>query len=306
MITLLAGIVITITHALEAVTGFGCTVLSLPFVTALLGMNEGVVLLTVLGWLIALYFVVINWSKIDWRQYLIITVIAGLGLPLGRSLSHSLPIPTLKVILACFIIFAATLQFIRATRPAAEGGRKLPLPALASFLFLGGIVHGVFSSGGPLIVLYATRTLPDKGKFRATLCLLWTTLNPMIMLDFARQGRFDAVFATRLGLMLPFLVVGIILGDIIHNRVNPVLFRKTVFMALLAVGVVMLVMAIPRGRVAAPRVETPAASVNSAIVREVSAPEKPVVLHPGEARVETSGPQAPESPAPNNPKAPSN
>lgn len=274
MITLLAGIVITITNALQAVTGFGSTVLAIPFVTALLGMTEGVALLTVLGWFIAMYFVIANWRDIDWKQYLIITGIAGIGLPLGMHLKHQLALPQLKMALAVFIIIAATLQFVRSTRPAKEGGKKLPLPALGAFLFLGGIVHGIFSSGGPLIVLYATRTLPDKGKFRATLCMLWATLNPMIMYDIAQKGQLNNAIAIRLGIMLPFLAAGIVLGDRIHKRVNPALFRKVVFMSLLVVGVFSLYNAIPRKA---------AAAVNPAKteqVKEAGRIEKPAAAQP--------------------------
>lgn len=241
MITFLAGIVIVITNALQAVTGFGSTVLALPFVTALLGHKEGVMLLAVLGWLIALYLAVAGWRKIHFRQYLVITGVAALGMPLGMYMAGALPIPVLKKVLAGFIVVAAIIQFVKATRPEGAAEKKLPLPALTPLLFLGGIIHGAFASGGPLIVLYAARALPDKGNFRSTLCLLWTTLNIMLMVHYWRTGQFNAAFAPRLGIMLPFLAAGIILGDVIHHRVNAVLFRKTVFMALLAVGLVMLV-----------------------------------------------------------------
>ena len=236
MITLLAGIVITITNALQAVTGFGSTVLALPFVTALLGHKEGVLLLAVLGWLIAVYFVIAGWRKIHFKQYLVITGVAGLGMPLGMHLADALPIPVLKRVLAGFIVVAAIIQFVRARRPATESEKKLPLLALTPLLFLGGIIHGAFASGGPLIVLYAARALPDKGNFRATLCLLWTTLNILLMVNYWRTGQFNAAFVPRLGVMLPFLAAGIFLGDLIHHRVNAVLFRKTVFVSLLAVG----------------------------------------------------------------------
>ncbi len=39
---LLSGLTVFVTHALEAVTGFGCTVLALPFVTALIGVKSAV------------------------------------------------------------------------------------------------------------------------------------------------------------------------------------------------------------------------------------------------------------------------
>ena len=242
MTIVLAGIIVLITHALEAVTGFGCTVLALPFVTALLGLKEGILLLAVLGWMIALYFAVVKWRQIDFKQYLIIASLAALGMPLGMYLRDALPVSVLKKALAVFIVVAALIQIVKAMRkaePAKES--SLPLPFYTVFLVLGGIVHGIFASGGPLIVLYSARALPDKGAFRATLCLLWSTLNTILMVQFALEGRMNPAFALQLGIMLPFLAAGMIIGEIIHHRVDPLTFRRTVFAVLLAVGVIMLV-----------------------------------------------------------------
>ena len=297
MTLLLAGIIVLITHAVEAVTGFGCTVLALPFVTCLLGLREGVMLLAVLAWVLALYFAITKRRAIEVKQYLIILVLAGAGLPIGMRLAGTLPAATLKQALACFIIAAAVIQIVKSMRPSGGGERQSPEPGTtapaaiaglaadrprgtadgssagapapdagiapatrlepegaadvdrpppafacsALLLPLGGIVHGAFASGGPLVVLYAARALPDKGSFRATLCLLWATLNTVLMIDYARASLLTPAFAARFAAMLPFLAAGILAGEVIHHRVNARVFRGTVFAVLLAVGIVMLV-----------------------------------------------------------------
>ena len=80
---LITGIVVFFTHGLEAITGFGCTVLAMPFVTMLLGIDQAKFLLAVLAWVLALYFVVTKFKKIVWKQYLIIVGFVGLGMPIG-------------------------------------------------------------------------------------------------------------------------------------------------------------------------------------------------------------------------------
>ena len=69
--------------------------------------------------------------------------------------------------------------------------------------------------------------------------LLWATLNTVLIVRYALGGKFTPAFAGRRGCMMPFLAVGILLGEPIHRRVDPLMFRKTVFGVRLAVGLSM-------------------------------------------------------------------
>lgn len=237
---LLAGLVVFATHALEAVTGFGCTVLALPFVTALLGLKEGVMVLTILAFLLAAYIAVSKRRDIDLRQYLIILAFVVPGLPVGMLLFKCVDVTPLKKALAVFIIVASALQLARMIW-AKDGGWRLPKAAARAILVVGGVVHGMFSSGGPLVVLYASRALPEKARFRATLCLLWTTLNAIIIGTRLATGELGSGSAKTAALLVPFLVAGIFVGEALHNRVDQRVFSFVVFSALLATGLVMVV-----------------------------------------------------------------
>ena len=245
---LIVGTVVLITHAIEAVTGFGCTVLALPFVTAVLGVKVGVPLLAVLGWALALYIVITKWRKIVFREYGIIVLFVGLGMPLGMYAFRSFDPALLKRILAVFIIVISGWRILRSSVPSkteSSGKSPVKLPKLVAYtlLFLGGIIHGAFASGGPLVVLYAASALPDKGNFRATLCMLWTTVNTVLIISYAQAGVFIPEFNTGLAVMLPFLLTGIIAGEKIHDHVHPSHFEQIIFGVLGVTGIVMLILA---------------------------------------------------------------
>ena len=246
----LSCIVVFITHTLEAVTGFGCTVLALPFVTALLGIRTGVISLTVIAWILAAYFAITKRKQIDFKQYGIILICMLAGLPVGMYLFRKFDIASLKKVLAVFICIVSLWQLIglllihpgKTVQSGKNTGQKLyEKTAYYLLLIIGGIVHGMFSSGGPLAVLYASKMIPDKSRFRATMCLLWTTLNTIIIIGYIVDKSFTRENCTITAIFIPFLIAGIFLGDIIHTKVNARMFSIMLFTVLLLTGIVMVI-----------------------------------------------------------------
>lgn len=248
---LLTGIVVFITHALEAITGFGCTVLAFPFVTQLLDIKEAKVILSIIAWILALYIVLTKLKKINLKQFFIIVLFVGIGMPAGIYFFNELPSDLLKLFLGIFIVVTSVIQLRKIYHKKDHS--KLPKWFYYIILVVGGIVHGAFASGGPFVVLYAARNLPDKGEFRATLCLLWTSLNTAL---FFTDPTFVPIFSAikntvvnkapmtvemvHLLWMIPFLVAGIIVGELVHNKVDGEKFKKLVFLVLLATGIFMV------------------------------------------------------------------
>jgi uncharacterized membrane protein YfcA len=240
---LLSGLVIFITHTMEAVTGFGCAVLAMPFITALLGLRRGVMVITILGWFLALYLAITKRKMINFRQFAIICGTMVLGLPIGMYLFRTFDVSVLKKIFAVFIVFSSLWQLVN--RIAIRNVKEITPPkgkgALPYYgiLFAGGIIHGMFSTGGPLAVIYAARALPDKGQFRATLCLLWSTLNTIIIVSYLIEGTITPQAAGTTGSLILFVLAGIIAGEKIHNKLNEKIFSVMVFSMLLVTGIFM-------------------------------------------------------------------
>lgn len=247
-IILLVGLIVFVTHALEGITGFGCTVLALPFVAMLLGIKTAVPVLAVLAWLLALYIVVTSWKNIIWKEYFFIVAHVGLGLPIGMALFRYLPPEYLKGLLSLFMIGVGIQGFYRTRKnknvqlnqneKTSSVRKSLPMRAV---LFAGGMVHGAFASGGPFVVIYASKALPNKSLFRVSLCLLWCTMNTILMIQYTYAGN---VWTPEVGMTLlsslPFLIAGTLLGDCLHHFVGEYWFRLAVYGVLLASGVILL------------------------------------------------------------------
>jgi len=240
---LLAGAVVFASFTVEGVTGFGSTVIALPFVSMLLGLKMSIPYLCTLSMLLSVHIVLRSRKSVVWREYRFIALHVALGLPVGIFLFNRLSAPVLEVLLSCVMITVGASGFLRTWR----NGREQPAPAgqgrgilMRLLLFFGGIVHGAFGTGGPFIVIYASRALPEKGLFRVTLTLLWLTMNLVRIAEWTLRGT---VWNARMGqgflVALPFVFAGIFLGDFLHRKVDERLFRLCVYGLLCLAGTVM-------------------------------------------------------------------
>ena len=117
MNSVISAIVIFITHMLEGITGFGSTVLALPFLNVTLGLRISVQLLCVLSWSMALYIVLRSWKNILWKEFLFIVLWAGLGIPLGIWLFDKLPGAWLCIFLGMFMVAVGIRGEIATLKP---------------------------------------------------------------------------------------------------------------------------------------------------------------------------------------------
>ena len=240
---LLVGAVVFASFTVEGVTGFGSTVIALPFVSLLLGLKMSIPYLCTLSMLLSLHIVLRSRRSVVWREYRFIALHVALGLPVGMFLFDRLSAPVQELLLSCVMIAVGTSGFSKTWKngpvcPTASGrGRGILMRLL---LFFGGIVHGAFGTGGPFVVIYASRALPEKGLFRVTLTLLWLTMNLVRIADWTLQGT---VWDIRMGkaflVALPFVFAGIFLGEFLHRRVDERLFRFCVYGLLCLAGAVM-------------------------------------------------------------------
>lgn len=113
-----------------------------------------------------------------------------------------------------------------------------PLPAAIErgVLFAAGILHGLFGVSGPPVVWVAARTLVDKARFRATLSLLWFVLSAVLVVGYVVDGSLRTAQLAQTTTLLPALVVGYLVGNVLHHRVPHRAFGIAVCVMLIASG----------------------------------------------------------------------
>ncbi len=236
----LFSLIVVLSHFLEGITGFGSTALSMPFLTVLLGIDVAKPLLTLYTLILTLYVLARAHRDIDWKSFGRMMGVLVIALPIGIWLYNVLPQKPLLALLAVFMILVSVRGLLTAFGVLRQRVAMREGPALL-LVFLGGIMHGAFSSGGPLIILYATERIKDKSRFRATMCMVWLTLNTLILVQMALGGQLTSEMLGMSLWGLPALVVGTLLGDLMHKRISGRVFLKLTYFVLLLSGVFMLV-----------------------------------------------------------------
>lgn len=235
---LLLGAFILLAYTLEAITGFGSIVIALSLGALLLPIDQLLPVLVPLNIGMTGYLLWRHRAQVD-RHLLLGTILPGMlaGTLLGYCLLPYLDAALLKRGFGLLILWFAAreLWYLR---------HAIGLPVrprwVTRLLTLGaGISHGLFASGGPLLVYGLAGSALDKAKFRATLVSVWFTLNTLLTLAFLVDGRLQPALP-QIALYAPLLLIGLWLGERLHRRFEERHFRLVIYALLLLTGVLLL------------------------------------------------------------------
>ena len=228
---------IVVGFTVEAAIGFGATLISLALGSMVMPTAAVLFRVVPLNALLSLAIAVHAWRHIDARRLFFQLLPALLlGMPLGLLVLKALPARNLQLLLAAFVFLLAVAELVATVRADSSETRKLSRPAILALLFAGGVAHGALATGGPPVVYVAARTFDDKASYRATLSALWLLLNAGLITVYALTGRVTGQTLLSSLPLLPAVLVGIFVGDLLHRRVPERAFKLVVFAMLLGVA----------------------------------------------------------------------
>jgi uncharacterized membrane protein YfcA len=225
----------------ESLAGFGAMVLALTLGARYFNLEDLVPILIPLNLVVSLAVVIRHWQEIERRTlFLKIFPLTLLGLPLGILSYQLAPGLWIQALFGLVIVALGVFELLRAFKNHLHEAPPLSLPVSIGFLISGGIMQGLYGSGGPFVVYYASRAIPDKAKFRATLSLLWLVLNLFVVVSLILTRKIN-VYTIQFSLyLLPFVLAGMVVGFLIHNRVSQKNFRLGVYGLLVLAGLSLL------------------------------------------------------------------
>lgn len=115
--------------------------------------------------------------------------------------------------------------------------RKFSPVILGIILLLAGIIHGMFVSGGALLVIYATQVLKDKEEFRATVAPVWVVLNSCLMFTQMRAGLIGQADVRLILISIVPLLVATWIGKKLVKKVSQKVFLNLTYILLLISGI---------------------------------------------------------------------
>lgn len=225
----------------EAVAGFGGTVVAVSLGATYASIAHVLAVFLPLNLALSTYLAVRHRGAVQGR--LLATRIVPsmlIGLAAGTALALAVDAERAKLGFAALVVGLALRELVRLARPTATPPAPLPAAVQATVLVVAGLVHGLYATGGPLVVAVAQRVIAAKAELRATLAVLWISLNLIVLARLVANGDLSAATLTLSAAIAPTLVVALVLGELVHRKVSERGFRWLVALLLLGTGAVLL------------------------------------------------------------------
>jgi hypothetical protein len=232
-------LVLIFAHTVETVLGFGATIIALALGIFIFPLETLLPVLVFLGFLQSLWLVVRWFKYIKWQALLLnILPAATIGMAIGISYRTMIGNYTqLLVLLGVFVMAVSVMEIILIYKTRAAGG-SLPWYLGWPILIVGGIFHGIFASGGPLIIYYSSRELKEPAEFRATISMLWLILAVILIVNLYSVGQINVNTLATTGIVLPGLILGIIFGSRLAFR--DLVFKVLIYALLFFAGLLLV------------------------------------------------------------------
>jgi uncharacterized membrane protein YfcA len=230
------GIVALLAFTTEGAIGFGGTVLAASIGAQIVDLEVLLPAFVPLNMLMSSWLLGRGLKVIAWRLLLVeVAPAVGVGAAIGLFLFHVPAKTLLALVFGGFVIGLSVLQLVR---PAE---RALARPLQLGLLGLGGVAHGLFGTGGPMIVYVVRRSLADKLAFRSTLAVLWLALNVALLVNFATSHLYTRATGEVSAVIALALVPGLIAGGWLHHKLDAKKFERVVWLVLLLAGLALAV-----------------------------------------------------------------
>ena len=235
---ILMGIVL-LSFTSHALSGFGSIIIAVTLGSHFYPIKELPPILVPLDLLINGYLVARYRSRVD-TQFLLRKIFpsVGVGFVAGVIMFSLLESSVLKAIFGIFVVVISARELVLSLQNAEV--RPISTVSRTAYLALGGLIQGVFASGGPPVVYAVSRSISDKTVFRTTLAALWFSVNSILLVTYAATHRLTLQTLKQSAVLLPMVAAGLVIGELLHRYINEKHFRIVIFCILIVAGLSIL------------------------------------------------------------------
>ena len=223
-------IILFITNTIQAITGFAGTLLAMPPTIKLIGVDEAKILLTLVAQISCFLIVLTGLKDINIKEFLKMFILMVVGMFAGIKIYEHFPMNLLLIFYGIMIIVIAIFKL------KGIDSFKLPEAFYPVVIVAAGIIHGMFASGGALLVIYASHKLAKKEEFRVTMALIWFSLGFYISGVQIQRGYLNAHVIRLLLIGLIPVFLGTYVGNKLVQHINQAIFMKITYILLILSG----------------------------------------------------------------------
>ena len=226
--TLIFILVAAVTFAasyIQGSTGFGFGIFAMIFLPSLLLYTEANVLSSMLSALSALFVTILMLRKIHWKNICFPTIGCLFSTYVAVSFIKGQS-PQILSLLLGIALFLLSIYFFFFSHKI-----KIKPTWYAGLIagILSGILGGMFSIGGPPVVIYFMQSEEEFDRYFATISAYFVFSGVISISTKAIAGFITASVWLALAVSVPAMLVGSYIGKRTKDRINPAIVKKMVY-----------------------------------------------------------------------------
>ena len=223
--------------ALNMVCGFGFGVFCMMFMPYVMGSTvQAAAMINIITFVQSTYLAIRYRKHIQWKLFLVPLAAYFVTSFLAVQLSSGLDNQVMKRILGAFLAVLSVYFIFIAKRVRLTASTRNGLIAGA----VGGVMSGMFATGGPPASLYYSATTDTKENYLATIQGYFVFTNAYVIVLRAANGVINKNVLVCTAVGFGGLFLGNFLGHYIFKRIDIDFIRKAIYCMMAVSGIIML------------------------------------------------------------------
>ncbi len=215
----------------QTVSGFGIALVAMPLLIQVIDDDSAATLIILVGMVVKLIMLLRYRHSLTIQLIWRLMAAAIIAIPMGVALQARVPAATVRLILGIVVLFYAMLNLLRPQLPAFEGTYWA-----YGFGFLGGLLAGAYSAGGPPAVLYASGRRWSMTAFKSNLQAYALVTGLVVIVTRWHNGDLTPEVWQMFLIALPVMAVAQWAAFKLDAYIDAERFRKIVLFLLIIVG----------------------------------------------------------------------
>ena len=226
-------VIVFISFTIQAMTGFGSIIIAVTLGSFFFPIKSILPVLVALDLLLNSYILSRYFKKIDFSiLFKKILPAMSVGFIIGQIIFNTVGAES-KRLFGATVTLLALFELYNFYK---KHEKTLSRNATIAWLFVAGIIHGIYASSGPLVVYVIGKLGLDRTTFRSTLDGLWVIMDVLLIISYLSTGLVTSTTVINFLYLLPVILLGLVVGELLDHRVNERTFKGVIYYLLFFTG----------------------------------------------------------------------
>lgn len=234
MIPILLTISVFLAYFIESIFGFGGTILALAAISNFIDVKAAILIVAYAAIWASSFILISGYKYFSLRHFIKIYSYAFPGVLIGTVIFLWASPAFLLKFFAAFLIFYSLYSLW-------NPHFKMPTILSRIILFFSGIIHGIFGTGGPFMLMAYGHEFGHKSELRTMVAAYLLFGNIIRFAQLTLMGKLEVdAFIDYWWIVIP-IAFAIGIGFLLHLKLNETLFKRGVLCMMLISGIAFLV-----------------------------------------------------------------